>query len=130
MCKAMVKEDNGLKQSSSASVESSSKRRRATEPLEPTLSRCMKEKEELEKVRRVRRSVWTLCVVKFPGPSWKRSWWRYEYKKDGTGNVQDKTGNHDSMTDNEISPSLELDNGFLYNDHGGGFNPYLECFRF
>lgn len=29
------------------------------------------------------------------------------------------------MTDNEISPLLELDNGFLYNDHGGGFNRYL-----
>ncbi|KAF3510261.1 hypothetical protein F2Q69_00001854 [Brassica cretica] len=53
----MVKEDNGLKQSSTASVESSSKRRRAAEPLERTLSRCMKEKEELEKVRRVRRRV-------------------------------------------------------------------------
>ncbi|KAJ4891903.1 Dehydration-responsive element-binding protein 2E [Raphanus sativus] len=55
---------------------------------------------------------------------------------------QDKIENLDRVTGNEIVKSeedciydgYELDNGLLYNDssyhHGGGFDPYLEYFRF
>ncbi|EOA28282.1 hypothetical protein CARUB_v10024477mg [Capsella rubella] len=51
----MDKEDNGSKQSSSASVGSSRRRRRAVEPVEATLQRWGKEEdgEGLERVRRV-----------------------------------------------------------------------------
>lgn len=75
------------------------------------------------------------------------------YNNDGVEFSQDKTGrNVDPMTDNEIVKPLvyenssvkseeghrfdrfESDNGLLYNasgyDQGGGFNPYLEYFRF
>lgn len=52
----MEKEDNGSKQSSSVSVVSSRRRKRAVEPVEATLSRWVKKEDEeegLEKARRV-----------------------------------------------------------------------------
>ncbi|KFK36732.1 hypothetical protein AALP_AA4G162500 [Arabis alpina] len=52
----MEKEENGSKQSSSVSVESSKRRKRSVEPVEATLSKWVKKEEEgegLETVRRV-----------------------------------------------------------------------------